>query len=461
MVAGSRRDPGADLAARPATRYLELDMAKPDMTKPDMKKPDRTNPDMANPGISVSSRRRFLGGTGAGAFLIGKPAEVQAQGLKIRAGIVGTGGRGTAAIREFLSGNDDVELVAAADLYRDNLDKALAASSANAAIAAKVKVDPEHRFTGFDAYKKVLASDINLVILTTPPIYRPIHFEAAIAAGKHVFAEKPLAVDPVGARRIMATAVEAEKKKLTVGVGAQRRNQPEYVETIRRIHDGAIGELVAAYAWWQGGPIIRDTTASMGDVEAQTRNWYRYLWLSGDQVVEQHLHNIDVINWVMGGPPVKVTASGGRSWMPLDRRHGNNYDNLTATFEYPTGVISISQCRHFPAGATNRIGELVVGTRGRSNCQDLAPKGPLPPKVQEHVNLVKSIRGQGPYMNLAHDVARSTMTAIMARESAYSGIEITWNMIMASKLDLLPAALESDPKLGIPAPPEPGKYKFI
>ena len=414
------------------------------------------------PPATDLTRRNFLGsstriGAAAGTFTILRPDQVRGQGRqKLKAGIVGTGARGTQTIGEFLSGNDDVELVAMGDLYKDKLDKALETAKTSdryGDVSAKIKVTPDRMFTGWDSYKKVLAADIDVVLLVTPPPYRAPHFEAAIAAKKHVFMEKPLAVDPVNCRKIMELAQKARAEHLTVGVGAQRRNQPEYMETIDKIQSGALGEILSCAAWWEGSPIYRfpDRPSAMGDVEFQTRNWYRYIWISGDQVVEQHLHNIDVINWVMGMHPTKVSATGGRAWMPLDNKHGNNYDHLTAEFTFPNGVVSMSQCRHFPRECFSKIGEMVIGSKGKSNCQDMAPKGPLRPKVQEHVNLVKSIRGQGPYINFAYEVAQSTMTAIMARESAYTGLEITWEQIMKSKLELLPRNIRERPESGHPA----------
>lgn len=412
------------------------------------------------------SRRGFLGGSAAAgsAFTIVKPELVRGAGrAPLKAGIVGCGNRGTYTISEFLRGNDDVELVAMGDLYMDRLERSLnLIRERHPGILPKMKVDREHMFTGFDAYKKVLASDIDVVLLVTPPVYRPVHFEAAVAAKKHIFAEKPLGVDPVGVRRLMAAARKAEAMRLSVGVGAQRRNQPEYVGTIEKIRHGAIGEIAALYAYWMGRPIVRLTEKppGMGDVEFQTRDWYSYLWLSGGQLVEQHVHNIDVMNWVMGTHPVKALATGGRCWRPMNDAHGDIYDHVSTEFEYANGVRLSSYGRHFPSECTSRIGELVVGTKGRSNCADMAPKGPLDAKIQEQVNFVNSIRGQGPYMNMAMAVAESTMTAIMARESAYSGMEITWDMIMASQQELMPAGVENNPQLGIPPLPVPGQYKF-
>jgi predicted dehydrogenase len=415
------------------------------------------------------SRRGFVAksaaATAVSSFLIVRPELVRGAGnARIRAGIVGVGLRGTQAMIEFLSGNDDVELVSIGDLYQNNLEKALNTVRDPAkypGIQSKIKVDREHMFTGFDSFQKVLSSDIDLILLDTPPVNRPREFEAAVAAGKHIFAEKPLAVDPVGARRVMVAAKKAEELKLTVGVGAQRRSQPEYQETVRKIKEGAIGGILAAYAYNLGGPLPRlnEKPAGMSELEFKIRNWPQYVSIGGDQIVEQHIHNIDVIQWVLGRPS-KVVASGGRAWMPSTWVYGDKYDHISAEFTFPNGVICSSHSRHYQRGCAMRNGELVVGTKGRSTCQDLAPRGPLPPKVQEHVNLVKSIRGQGPYINLAAAVAESTMMTIMARESAFSGKEITWEMIMASKLEFVPPDPEHLPPPGIPAPAVPGQYQF-
>lgn len=411
------------------------------------------------------SRRGFVRGAAGTGFVIVRPELVRGAGnARIRAGIVGVGLRGTQAMIEFLSGNDDVELSAIGDLYQNNLEKALNTVRNPArypAIQSKITAGPEHLFTGFDAFDKVLASDIDLILLETPPVNRPREFEAAVSARKHIFAEKPLAVDPVGARRVMAAARKAEELKLTVGVGAQRRSQPEYQETVARIKDGALGEILAAYAYNLSGPLPRLNAKppEMSELEFKIRNWPQYVSIGGDQIVEQHIHNIDVIHWVLGRPS-KVVASGSRAWMPSTWVYGDKYDHISAEFTFPGGVICSSHSRHYQKGCAMRNGELVVGTRGSSNCHDLAPRGPLPPKVQEHVNLVKSIRGQGPYINLGLAVAESTMMTIMAREAAFSGQEITWEMIMASKLEFVPPDPRHLPPPGIPAPAVPGQYQF-
>jgi predicted dehydrogenase len=417
------------------------------------------------------SRRSFLQrssaiGGGAAAFTIVRPELVRGwAGEKLKAGLIGCGGRGTEAATQFLYGSQNVELVAMGDIFEDRLEKSLQQMKNDKrypGVESKVKVDPEHHFIGFEAYKKVLASDIDVVILATPPGYRPIHFEAAIEAKKHVFCEKPAGTDPVGVRRFMAAAKKSEELKLTVVAGAQRRAQKEYVETVKKIQDGAIGEVLATYAYWVGGPVIqqRARDPKWPDMTWQNRAWYSFVWICGDQVVEQHLHNIDVCNWVMGTHPQKVWASGGAVWRPRQEIYGNIYDHLDADFVYPNGVHMSSHCRQYNQGAYSNVSELVVGSKGRSNCHDMGAKGENP-YVQEHIDLVKSIRGDGPYINQGMTVAESTMTCIMAREAAYSGQEITWDQMMASQLDLMPKVFAYDASVPVPPLPVPGEYKFI
>ena len=427
------------------------------------------------------SRRSFLGGPVAAAgataaFQIIRPELVRGQGKeKMTAGIVGTGGRGTRGVAEMLTGNSNVELVAMADLFEDQLEGSLRrlrdSDEFPQTVRDRIKVAPENRFLGYDAYKKLIDSGVDIVLLHTPPGWRPLHFEYAVNAGKHIFAEKPLATDCMGAQKVMRLAKLSEQKKLTVMIGAQRRSQQEYVETVDRIQNGAIGEIVATYANWVSGPVTKgaeyEDRTEAGSLEWQQRAWYQHVWICGDQIVEQHLHNIDVINWVMGDHPVSVVASGGAVWRPENRLYGNIYDHCFADFVYANGVRMTSHCRQYPnvgRGSDNsgvrRVNELVVGTKGRSDCRDMGRQG-TNPYVQEHIDMMASILGTGPYQNRALAVAESTMTAIMGREAAYSGQEITWEMAMSSKQDLTP----KDPSLGsefaIPARPVPGEYKFL
>ena len=427
------------------------------------------------------SRRSFIERTaaGAGAFAIVKPELVRGAGKeRLKAGLVGCGGRGTQAIADLLTGDENVEIVAMADIFEDKMENSMKRLKEKLPpqAAGRVKVAPDHRFIGFDAFRKLAASDVDIVMLCTPPGYRPEHFEAAVNARKHVFCEKPFGTDPVGVRRFMDAARKSEQLKLTVVSGAQRRFAKDYVETVDKIQNGALGDVLAAYAYWVGTPVIQQKARDpkWGDMTWQHRAWYSFVWICGDQVVEQHLHNIDVCNWVMNAHPVSVVASGGAVWRPKEEIYGNIYDHISADFVYPNGVRMSSYCRQYPREKhihTN-ISELVVGSKRRSNCHDLGSGGgqdvrrgfrnPLDnPYVREHMAMVKSIRGDGPYINHAMAVAESTMTCIMARESAYSGQELTWDMMMKSQLDLQPKKFDYDLKMDVPPLPVPGVYKFI
>ncbi len=413
---------------------------------------------------SLKDRRAFLT---AGAFTIVRPELVRGVGpARIKAGLIGVGVRGRQAVVDLLTADPNVEVTAIADLFEDKLESNLAwLKDANRFPKThdRVKVTPESRFTGFEAYKKVIASDVDVVMLCTPPGYRPMHFEAAVEAGKHVFCEKPFATDPAGIRRFMAAARKSEEKKLTVVSGAQRRFQREYVETVEKIQAGQLGELRAAYAYWVGTPVVQQPKGrdpKWGDMTWQNRNWYSNVWLGGDQIVEQHLHNIDVINWVMNAHPVKVVATGGAVWRPREEVYGSIYDHISADFEYPNGLRLTSNCRQFPKGLYTNVSELIVGAKGKSNCRDMGTKD-INPYVAEHIALTKSIRGEGPFINHAMAVAESTLTCIMARESAYSGMEITWDQILNSQLDRSPKEFAYDAKMPAEPLPVPGQYKFI
>lgn len=422
---------------------------------------------------AIPSRRSFLGaassaGAAASAFMIIKPQLVRGQGKeRLKAGLVGCGGRGTGAMMDLLQGTENVDITAMGDMFEDRLEGSLRTvreRAEKAGVANRIKVEPDHRFMGPDAYQKVLATDIDIVMLCTPPGYRPLHFEAAIKAGKHLFAEKPFAVDAVGCRKVMDACREATRKNLTIVTGAQRRYQKEYVETVDKIRSGAIGEILSAEAHWEGTPVIQQRTRNpqWSDSEFQHRAWYSFVWICGDQIVEQHLHNIDVINWVMGMHPVKVTAMGGAAWRPREEIYGNIYDHVASQFEYANGVRMMSYGRQYPRElGYNNIGELVVGSKGKSDCRNMGTRANVSPYVAEHTAMVASIRGERPYINDGMAVAESTMTCIMARESAYSGMTITWDMMMQSKQDLMPKDLSNEAKIPVPPLPVPGVYKFV
>lgn len=422
----------------------------------------------------------------AGAFvLLAKPELVRGAGPeKLRVGLIGCGGRGTQAAVNLLSGDPTAELVAMGDVFEDKLEGSLARlrdpkyladnvrevaefqkqpiEQLAKSVAERVKVGPEHRFSSFDAFKKLAASDVDIVMLCTPPGYRPEHFEAAVNAGKHVFTEKPIATDPTGVRRFLSAAKVAQQKKLTVVSGAQRHADREYVDTVQKIREGAMGDIVALNSWYLSGPVmhVSSRNPNWGEMEWQHRNWYSFLWICGDQIVEQHYHNIDFMNWLMGTHPVSVVASGGVSWRPRTELYGNIYDHIASDFVYPNGVRLSSVCRQYPQGLFRKVDDLITGTKGKSNGRDLGAKG-LNPYVQEHINMVRSIRGDGPYLNEATNVAEATLTCIMARESAYSGIEVTWDMISNSKQDLQPKAFDYKLRMEEAPAPVPGQYKFV
>lgn len=417
----------------------------------------------------ISRRNLFSAGAASTAFQIIRPELVRGAGKeKLTAGLIGFGGRGRQAVNDLLTGTENVEVVAVADIFEDHVEtnmRWINEDARNAKIKDRVKIAPDRRHIGFDAYKKIIASDVDIVMLATPPGYRPMHFEAAINAKKHVFCEKPFGTDPTGVRRFMDAARKSEELKLTVMSGAQRRHDRKYQITVDKIKNGAIGQLDSAYAYWVGTPVIQQKArdAKWGDMTWQHRAWYSHLWLCGDQIVEQHLHNIDVINWVMGTHPKKVMAVGGAAWRPREEIYGHIFDHFSSDFEYENGVHMSSYCRQYPTqgNLARKVEELVIGSKGRSNCHDLAGNEPAAPPYQaEHTAMVNSIRGDGPYINHAMAVAESTMTCIMARESAYSGMEITWDMIMNSKQDLFPKQFDYDLKMESMPLPVPGVYKF-
>ena len=423
------------------------------------------------------TRRNFMQGsagtaaaTAAGLQIVRPQALRGDENEKLSIGIVGCGGRGTRGVAEAIRGNPNYELHVMGDLFEDQLERSLRrlrdSDEFTPEVKQQIKVAPENRYLGYDAYKKVVDSGVDVVFLHTPPGWRPLHLEYAINANKHVFAEKPLATDMMGAQKVIRLAKESEQKKLTVMIGAQRRSQREYVQSVQRIQDGEIGDVVATYANWISGPVVKGADfqekLDQDSLAWQQRAWYSHVWICGDQIVEQHLHNIDVINWVMGDThPVSVVASGGAVWRPREKLYGNIYDHIHADFEYANGVRMSSHCRQYPERKVRRVNELVVGTRGRSTVRDLGTPSETSPYVQEHIDMVKSINGSGPYRNQALAVAYSTMTAIMGRESAYAGIEVTWDMAMNSKQNLIPDNPSLNGKHGVPELPRPGEYEFI
>jgi predicted dehydrogenase len=405
------------------------------------------------------SRRDFAKASAlAGFAVISARAGVAASNTDtLKIGLIGCGGRGTGAAVNCLTGVDNVKLVAMADVFQDKLDACLKnLEKAGDKIWGKVDVKPEMQFVGLDAYEKLLKTDVDVVLHATPPYARPMHVEAVINAGKHLFTEKPVAVDPVGIRRVLAAAKKAEENKLCIVTGLQRRHQKPYIETVKQLQDGKIGEIVAGRAYWNGGlPFSHLRKEGWSDLEYRLRNWYNQCWTCGDNIVEQHVHNLDIINWVLGGPPKRVTASGGRCWKPAEERFGDIWDNFTCDYVYDNDVHVLSMSRHLNDCA-NDVSEHVVGTKGKSNCHNLG-KGGIDPYEQEHIDLFAAIRGEAPYANELFRTAESTMTAIMGRMAAYTGEELTWDKALNSDLSIVPEVLDFDKAYPVGPIPSPGK----
>ncbi len=371
---------------------------------------------------------------------------------KIRIGLIGCGSRGTDAALNCLESAEGVELVAMADLFQDKLDSSL--DRIKKKFPNKVKVTSETSFLGFDAYKKVIAQDLNIVLLTTPPGFRPTQFKAAVEGGRHVFMEKPGAVDPVGVRSLLASSEQAEKKGLSIVAGTQQRRQHQYQEVMKRVFNGQIGKIVGGQAYWHWGSSKwhwQQRKPNWSDMEWQIRCWPYFTWLSGDHIVEQHLHNMDIINWAIGTHPVQCLGVGGRQ-ARTDPEFGNIYDHFAVEYEYPGGIRVVSMCSQIE-GSTSQVAERVVGTKGVTYTTRALGyiEGQKPYKyqgetisgfVKEHADLIQSIR-EGKPINEGRQVAESTMTLIIGRMSAYTGRALKWDWAMnASKLDLTPPKYE-------------------
>ena len=413
------------------------------------------------------TRRSFLrtgaaavGGTLAAPVL---PGAWAAGSDEIRVGLIGCGGRGRGALKDALQGADGVRLVAMGDAFADRL----AETRENVkTLGEQAQLPSERCFVGLDAYQKVLATDANYVILATPPAFRPEHLKAAVAAGKHVFAEKPVAVDGHGIRAVLGVYEEAKAKGLGIGVGTQRRHQNGYLEGMQRIKDGAIGEIVSARCYWnQGGLWNKPRKAEWSDLEWQMRNWLYFTWLSGDHIVEQHVHNLDVINWALGSHPASALGMGGRQ-SRTDPAYGHIFDHFSVDYEYPSGLHLMSMCRQIE-GCDKQIMEGLQGTKGSAELNDGAKRWRLTgpnawkfegvanaPYRQEHTDLIASIRAGRPYNELKQ-IAESTLTAIMGRMSAYTGKLVTWEDALNSTESLVPQQLAWGP-LPMPEVPKPG-----
>lgn len=447
---------------------------------------------MSEPAVSTSgnSRRDFLK-TGAAAVagvgLVSALApRVHAAGSDtLKIALIGCGARGTGALVQALGTGDGVKLWAMADAFPDRLEtclrsakreldsaepvegKSKVAKRASKITASKFDVPAERQFTGLDAYRKAIDSGVDVVLLTQPPGYRPQHFEYAVHAGKHVFMEKPVASDAAGIRRVLAANEEAKKKNLKVGVGLQRRHQPSYMAAVEKIHNGEIGDITSLRCYWNGGgpaktPYPHD---NIPELEFQVRNWYFFTWLSGDHICEQHVHNIDVCNWIKKGHPVEAEGMGGRQ-VRTGKEFGNIYDHHAVEFTYADGTKMYSQCRQIN-GCANRVAEYAHGTKGIMNLDAShaeifvdgkrswrmagGEKGYQNNAYQiEHDLLFDAIRNDKPH-NEAEYGAHSTMTGIMGRMATYSGKTVNWDEAIKSTHTLTTDAEKWD----APAPVEP------
>lgn len=399
------------------------------------------------------TRRNFLrssAAVGAAATLASMSSNFAfAQGQeRIKVGLVGCGGRGTGAARDAMQASPLVDVVAMGDLFKDRLDKSreqlsTVGEAPNVQPNPQLKVSDDKCFVGFDAYAKVIDSGIDYVILTTPPGFRPEQFHYAIEKGKHVFAEKPVATCPAGVRKFIETGKLADQKKLSVVGGFCFRRDKTHIETIQKIHEGAIGDVVAGDSYYcVGGLWHHARQPEWSDLEFQIRNWLYYTWLSGDLIVEQNIHRIDIQNWIMKGPPVAAYGMGGRQ-VRIDPAYGHIFDHFAVEFEYANGVKINNMCRQID-GTDPRVSEVYFGTKGVADPAK-GIKGEKPQKgnplavayVQEHADLIAAITS-GKQVNESKALAESTLTGVMGRMSAYTGKQVTWEQAVNSKMDLWP-----------------------
>jgi predicted dehydrogenase len=387
-------------------------------------------------------------------------------GPPLKAGLIGCGDRGTGAALQFLKAGPNLQVVALSDVFDDRIQKARETLKEK----ANQEIADDRCYPGFDGYKALIDSDVDVVLHATPPHFRPAHFDYAVDKKKHVFMEKPLAVDPVGIRTVLAASEKAKQFALAVVCGTQRRHQREYLETRNRVVNGAIGRIVAGRCYWNMGQLwYRPRQRGWSDMEAMLRDWVNWNWLSGDHIVEQHVHNIDVICWFLNRWPTKAMGMGAR----MRRVTGDQFDFFAVDYTFDESLHMASYCRQID-GCANDVSEFVVGTEGSSNCKDkiwdkdgklvwqYLEEGEEPgkskynPYEQEHVDFVTAIRTNQP-INEATDVANSTLTAIMGRISAYTGKEVTWDEMMKSDLRLGPTEYALGPSPLIKAQiPRPG-----
>ncbi|HPS01170.1 MAG TPA: Gfo/Idh/MocA family oxidoreductase [Candidatus Sumerlaeota bacterium] len=409
---------------------------------------------------------KMAAGVVAAGMMAGRSYGAGSEVLKVA--LLGCGGRGNGAVRNCLEADPSVQVVAVADLFENKAKGTREGLMKDEKYKGRINIPEESVYWGFECYKKIAKVDCDLVIMATAPAFRGRQLMEAIKAGKNVFTEKPVATDVAGCLEVMEAAKLAKEKKLAIVCGTQRRHEPHRVELMKKIHDGVIGELVGGQCYWFGDGIwYRTPEKGMSELEWQVHNWYHWTWLSGDQICEQHIHNIDVMNWCFDGPPKNFLALGGRCCRDYseqakaacaffnngktdgwEKYNGNIWDHITAEFEYANGARVLSFSGHGPG--TGRGDEKIVGTKGTSNCQDTCVdyKGAqiykyedkaqrIDPMVLEHRDLIASIR-KGEPLNEGQRIAESTLTAIGARISAYTGQSFSWNALLKMKQNLVP-----------------------
>jgi len=391
---------------------------------------------------------------------------------KLKISVVGCGGRGTGAAVQALRADKNVELVALCDAFEDRLERSLNAIIDELDGEMDIKVKDKNKFVGFDGYKKAI--DLaDVVILATPPGFRPQHFEYAVNKSKHIFMEKPVATDAAGVRRILESAKLVKEKKLNVVVGLQRRYQLSYLDILKQVRRGVAGKIISGTVKWNGhGVWVRKREPQQSELEYQMRNWYYFNWLCGDHIVEQHIHNLDVANWFLDEHPISAQGMGGRE-VRKGIDHGEIFDHHYVEFKYPSGAVIHSQCRHQP-GTLRKVNEVLVGTKGVINLRNggvvtindhngnllhkYDPKNDISPYQIEHNKLFKSIRSGGQIDDTEYG-ATATMTAIMGRMATYSGKLIEWESAMNADEQLVPDNLSWGSTAPV-LPDNQGKYKI-
>jgi myo-inositol 2-dehydrogenase/D-chiro-inositol 1-dehydrogenase len=426
--------------------------------------------------LRSDDRREFMkrsslavaGTTLLGSLSLGRSAHAAGSDM-LKIGLVGCGGRGTGAAAQAIKADANCQLTAMGDAFVDRLDGSLKNLQGDPVLSSKVDVPKERQFVGFGAYKQVIDSGVDVVLLAGPPGFRPQHFKYAIEKGKHVFAEKPVAVDAPGVHSVLATAEEAKKKNLSVVSGLCYRYDESKRQTIKRIHDGAVGDIMAMHVSYNTGPLwSHPRQPAWSDMENQIRNWTYYTWLAGDLIVEQHIHSLDKACWVMNGEmPIKATGLGGRQ-VRIQPQFGNVYDHMAVFYEYKNGAKLFSNCRQ-QAGCSVEVSDYIYGTKGTAELM----RGTIEPREgekwrfrgespnmydQEHRELFASIRSGTP-INNGEYMCMSTMIAIMGRMTCYTGRTLTWDECFNSTQDLMPSKLEWGP-IETPAVAMPGITPF-